>query len=100
MFKNGKKASSEYSADCDDKVATVHGNVGILAPVAQKRVGPNIVEARYFKGLQVVATSRRVVSQDGNTLVITTVSSSPEGKSHTNLVVFKRSADLAHSNRC
>jgi hypothetical protein len=40
--------------------------------------------------LTVVATSRRMVSADGRIMKITTVSSATDGRSYTNVAVFKR----------
>jgi hypothetical protein len=39
-----------------------------------------------------VANSRRVVSRDGKTLTITTISKDPTGKSHLNVGVYVKQA--------
>ena len=96
---NGRVATSDYSAAYGGTVVTVRGNVGILAPVALRRIAPDTVEANYFRGLKVVATSRRVVSAGGNAMSITTVSPTADGKPSTNLAVFTRATNSASSER-
>jgi hypothetical protein len=66
------------------------GTHGILLPVSLKRIAPNAVVASYTRGLQVVATSRRVVSNDGRVMTVTTVSRDRTGKTVTNIGVYER----------
>ena len=68
----------------------VSGPAGLSAPVALKRLDSRTIEASYIRGLTVVATSRRMVSADGRIMKITTVSSATDGRSYTNVAVFKR----------
>ncbi len=89
-FSNGSRVTSEYTADYDGGLALVVGTSGIMAPVLLKRVDERTVECSFMKGLRAVATSRRVVSGDGATMTITTVSAAKDGASGTNVAVFER----------
>ena len=66
-----------------------------MAPVALKRVDATTVEATYMRGLQVTASSRRVLSEDVQVMIISTVWRGADGESHTNVAVFERSTSLA-----
>ena len=87
---NGNRVSSEYTAEYDSGLAMVVGNAGILAPVSLRRLDERTVECSYMSGMRVVATSRRVVSDDGTTLTVSTVSKARDGTTGTNLAVFDR----------
>jgi len=78
-YANGVTAHSEYTADYNGKQSLVIGNRGLLLPVSLKRSNARLVLASYTKGLQVVATSRRVVSNDGQRMTITTISKERTG---------------------
>jgi hypothetical protein len=78
-YANGVTAHSEYTADYNGKQSLVIGNRGMLWPVSLKRSNSRLVLASYTKGLQVVATSRRVVSMDGRRMTITTISKDRTG---------------------
>lgn len=78
-YANGVTAHSEYTADYNGKQSLVIGNRGLLLPVSLKRSNSRLVLASYTKGLQVVATSRRVVSNDGQRMTITTISKERTG---------------------
>ena len=78
-YANGVTAHSEYTADYNGKQSLVIGNRGLLLPVSLKRSNSRLVLASYTKGLQVVATSRRVVSKDGRRMTITTISKGRTG---------------------
>jgi hypothetical protein len=95
-YGNGATTYSEYIADYDGKQAIVMGAHGMMLPVFLKRIGSNTVVASYTKELQVVATSRRVVSKDGRLMTITTTSKDETGKSITSVAIFDR-ADPARS---
>lgn len=60
------------------------------APVSLKRIDANTVEAHYMKSLEVVATSRRVVSKDGRVMTVTTTSKDKAGVSVTNVGVYEK----------
>ncbi len=87
---NGSHVSSAYTADYDGSVAMVLGTTGIMAPVSLRRVDDRTVECSYMKGLRVVASSRRVISENGATMTITTVSPGKDGATSTNVAFFAR----------
>jgi hypothetical protein len=90
ILANGRTTRSEYTASYDGRPVVVVGAHGILLPVSLRRMAPNTVVASYTKALQVVATSRRVVSMDGKLMRITTVSRDPSGKPVTNVGVYEK----------
>lgn len=90
VYPNGRTAHSEYTADYDGNQAIVMGMHGFMLPVFLKRIDSNTVVASYTKSLQVVATSRRVVSEDKRFMTITTTSKDSSGKSVTTIGVYKR----------
>jgi hypothetical protein len=79
-YANGVTAHSEYTADRNGKQTLVMGNHGMLLPMSLKRSNSRLVLASYTKGLQVVATSRRVVSKDGWRMTITTISKTEQAR--------------------
>lgn len=89
-YPDGQSSISEYTAGYEGALSMVSGPAGLSAPVSLKRLDSRTVEASYIRGLTVVATSRRMVSGDGRILKITTVSSATDGRSCTNVAVFKR----------
>jgi hypothetical protein len=89
-YASGSTAHSEYKADYDGKQALVKGNRGTLLPVFLKRPDSRTVIASYTKALQVVATSRRVVSKDGQRMTITTISKNQSGKDVTSLGIYEK----------
>jgi len=89
-YASGSTAHSEYKADYDGKQALVKGNRGMLLPVLLKRPDSRTVIASYTKALQVVATSRRVVSKDGQRMTITTISRNQSGKDVTTLGIYEK----------
>ena len=70
----------------------VVGDAGILAPVVLKRIDRNTVEASYMRGLQKIASSRRVVSSGGEVMTVTTSSKRADGSEAVNVGVYRRSA--------
>lgn len=89
-YPNGRSAHATYIADYDGKQAMVMGTHGVMLPVSLKRVSPRVVVASYLRGFEVVATSRRVVSGDGNRMTITTKSKDPSGKTTTSVGTYER----------
>lgn len=89
-YANGVTAHSEYTADYNGKQSLVMGNRGMLFPVSLKRSNSHLVLASYTKGLQVVATSRRVVSKDGRRMTITTISKDWTGADVLTVAVYER----------
>jgi len=90
QFVNGRSSSADYSANYDEKPVFVTGDRGMLLPVSLKRVGPHIVVATYMNGFQIAATSRRVVSANGDLMTVTTISRSAAGKAVTHVGVYVR----------
>lgn len=89
-YKNGAIVHAEYTAAYDGKQAMVKTKRGFLLPVTIKRIDARTAEARYSRGFQVVATSRRVVSPDGKTMRITTISKDAEGRTVKTVGFYKR----------
>lgn len=96
-YANGATARSEYTAAYDGKSALVTGNRGMLLPVFLKRPNSHTVIASYTKALQIVATSRRVVSKDGHHMTITTISKDRSGRNVTIVGVYDRQPETALS---
>ena len=90
MFADGREVHSEYTADYEGNQAIVMGARGMMLPVFLKRIDSHTVVASYTKDLVIVATSRRVVSEDGRTMTITTDSKDSSGKTVTTIGVFVR----------
>ena len=89
-YANGTTSVSDYTAAYDGHLSIVTGSAGIAAPVSVKRIDDDTVEVSYVRGLRVVATSRRVASEDGLVMTVTTVSRGKDGNSCTNVAVFER----------
>jgi hypothetical protein len=89
-YANGATAQAQYIADYDGKQAAVMGGRGFLLPVSLKRIDPHTVVASYARGMQLVASSRRVVASDGRTMTITTKSKTSSGKSVTTVGIYER----------
>ena len=90
----GRLSSSNYTAGYNGPQVIVMGASGMQAPVSLQRIDTNTVEARYMKNLEVVATSRRVVSKDGRVMTVSTTSKDKAGVSVTNVGVYEK-AQLA-----
>lgn len=88
-FSNGRSTTSDYTADYDEHLAIVAGEGGFSTPVSLKRINTHTVEASYKRALRVVATARRVVSNDGSTMTVTTTETK-DGKTTKNVSVFHR----------
>jgi hypothetical protein len=89
-FANGRESHSEYTADYDGNQAMVMGARGMMLPVFLKRIDARTVVASYTKDLVIVAVSRRVVSEDGRSMIVTTESKDAAGTSVTTVAVFER----------
>jgi hypothetical protein len=90
-YADGRNSRSEYTAAYGAREVLVKGSVGLLLPVSLKRIDPHTVEATYTRGLQPVATSRRVVSADGRVMTITTTSPAKPGQNVTTVSVYDKS---------
>ena len=89
-YKNGGEAHAQYTAGYDGKETIVIGTRGLLLPVSLKRLNSRTVVASYSRGMLVVATSRRVVSEDGRVMTITTSSIDAAGKREVTLGVYRK----------
>ena len=98
-YANGNSSRAEYNAAYNGKEAIVMGSAGLLLPVSLTRPDTNTVVAKYHRGLQVVATSRRVVSRDGRTMTITTVSPDKSGKNVTSIGVYEKASTVARMEK-
>ena len=97
LLTNGTSFSADYTADYDDVPTLVSGAKGVLLPVSLHRVSPSVVIAKYMSGLETRATSRRIVSPDGNTMTVTTSSRDGSGHVYTNIGVYKKSVPSVRS---
>ena len=95
IYADGNSSRSEYIADYSGRESIVVGSAGLLLPVSLKRVDAYTVVARYMRGLQIVATSRRHVSTDGRLLTITTTSPDNLGKKVTTIGVYGKTNEVA-----
>ena len=89
LYSDGKQLSSAYSANFDGKQYPVAGS-RTWAPVALKRVDARTIEAKYVRDRRVQSTAVSVVSGDGRTLTVTTVTLNGAGEGITNVSVFER----------
>jgi len=98
LYSNGRISRAHYTAGYDGTPALVTGSFALMIPVSLKHIDSNTVEASYVRGFQVIATSRRVVSEDGNLMTVTTNSNVPGDKSIPDVSVFvrthERTADI------
>jgi hypothetical protein len=94
-YADGRFARADYTAQYDGPEVLVAGSTGFLLPVSLKRVDSHTIIARYSRGLQAVATSRRVVSRDGRFMTVTTTSPDSSGRSFTSVGVYERTARAA-----
>lgn len=87
---NGRSSIADYTANYEERSATVTGDRSIMLPVSLRRVAPNVVIANYSRGLKTFATSRRVVSKDGKVMTVTTSSEDAVGKTVVNVGVYRK----------
>jgi hypothetical protein len=90
VYINGTEAHAQYTAEYDGKEVIVMSARGLMLPVSLKRIDARVVLASYARGMQVVATSKRIVSRDGKLMTITTVSNDSSGKPVTTVGVYTR----------
>jgi hypothetical protein len=92
-YDNGRKSKTHYAARYDGSLAFVTGSTGMMLPVSLRRIDSHTVEATYIRGFQVVASSRRIVSESGDLMTITTTSKDSTGKvESSNVCVFVKQA--------
>jgi hypothetical protein len=87
---DGRRTYSRYTAEYDGKQVGVLGSRGMLLPVSLSRLDARTILASYTEALQVVATSRRIVSKNGRLMTVTTVSRDRSGKSVTHVGVYEK----------
>jgi hypothetical protein len=97
-YANGRSTRSEYTADYTGREAIVTGSAGLTLPVSLKRVDANTVVARYMRGLQAVATSRRTISGSGRIMTIKTISPDKSGKSVVSIGVYEKTNGVEGSS--
>ena len=94
----GQTFSADYIAAYDDKPAMVTGTKGVLLPISLKQIRPNTVIARYTRGFETVATSRRTLSVDGQLMTVTTSSKDRSGKLVTNTGRYRKVSSRLNGN--
>ena len=94
VSEKGAVSHADYVAGYDGKAVIVAGSHGLLLPIAIRRPGADTVIATYLRGLDVVATSRRVVSEKGALMIITTVWQDAAGKEVTSIGIYRRFTEL------
>jgi hypothetical protein len=93
---DGRVVIAEYTAGYDGKPAAVVANGSLTAPIALRRIDAMTVEASYIRGLQVVATSRRSLSEKGRVMTITTTTYDERHQATTNVGVYERTPTEAN----
>lgn len=98
LMQSGNSFTADYTANYDERPVIVSGSKGILLPVSLKRLQPNEVLANYNSGLLVRATSRRIISDNGGLMTVTTISQDSEGIPVTNISVYHRAPSIPPAN--
>jgi len=105
VLENGTAFSADYTASYNDVPTMVTGAKGVLLPVSLHKDSTNEVTASYKSGFETRATSRRVVSEDGKTMTVTTTSHDGAGNVSKNIGVYRKidaapkvSFDLSKAN--
>jgi hypothetical protein len=87
---DGSEAHSQFAADVNGGLALQTGTLGLLAPVQLKRIDAHTIDARYIRGMRVVASSRWVTEPDRGQLTMTTTSEDASGTSQVTVAVFRQ----------
>jgi hypothetical protein len=95
-LQSGKSFTADYTAAYNDVPVLVTGAKGILLPVSLHRDTATVVVASYRSGGEIRATSRRTLSTDARTMIVTTTSRDGAGHEVKNIGVYKRAS--AQSN--
>ena len=85
----GVHSATHYTANWDGKDYPILGSP-TADTVSLKRIDRYTTERTDKKGGKVVGTLRRVVSQDGKTLTITTKSTNAKGQAVNNVIVYEK----------
>lgn len=84
---DGTRTTTEYTANFDGKDYPLTGSQ-IADTVSLKRIDARTTDRIDKKGGKVAQTLRRVVSQDGKTMTVTTKGTNAQGQAVNNIVVF------------
>ena len=76
----GKTVVIEYPVNYDGKFYPVSGSGSPADAIALKKINENTAESTLMHGNQVVATVRRVISEDGKMMTITYKGADPTGR--------------------
>jgi hypothetical protein len=85
----GTATGTQYTAQYDGKDYPMTGSQN-ADTVALKRIDARTLERTDKKGEKVVATSTRVVSEDGKTMTITTKGTNAQGQAVNNVTVWEK----------
>jgi hypothetical protein len=85
----GTATGTQYTAQYDGKDYPMTGSQN-ADTVALKRIDARTLERTDKKGEKVVATSTRVVSEDGKTMTITTKGTNAQGQAVSNVTVWEK----------
>jgi hypothetical protein len=85
----GAPTRTEYTAQYDGKDSPLTGSQN-ADTVSLKRIDARTLERTDKKGDKVVATSTRVVSEDGKTMTVTTTGTNAQGQAMNNVTVWEK----------
>jgi len=86
---DGTRTTTQYTANFDGKDNPLTGSQ-MADMVSLKRIDARTTERTDKKGDKVAQTLRRVVSQDGKTMTVTTKGTNAQGQAVNNVVVFEK----------
>jgi len=86
---DGTRTTTLYTANFDGKDYPLTGSQ-IADAVSLKQVDARTTERTDKKGDKVAQTLRRVVSQDGKTMTVTTKGTNAQGQAVNNVIVFDK----------
>jgi hypothetical protein len=86
---DGTRTTTQYTATFDGKDYPLTGSQ-IADTVSLKRIDARTTERTDKKGDKVAQTLKRVVSQDGKTMTVTTKGTNAQGQAVNNVVVFDK----------
>ena len=86
---DGTRTTTQYTANFDGKDSPLTGSQ-IADTVSLKRIDARTTERTDKKGDKVAQTLRRVVSQDGKTMTVTTKGTNEKGQAMNNVALFDK----------
>lgn len=86
---DGTRTATQYTANFDGKDNPLTGSQ-IADTVSLERINASTTDRTDKKGGTVVQTLRRVVSQDGKTMTVTTKGTNAQGQAVNNVAVFEK----------